>query len=80
MLETIEATIDTLGNVTLNEKIRLDQRRKALVTILEEPAENDESFELVGSLKVIGDLESGSEEISEMFRKSIERSAKELDR
>lgn len=80
MLETIEATIDTLGNVTLNEKIRLDQRRKALVTILEEPAENEESFELVGSLKVIGDLESGSEEISEMFRKSIERSAKELDR
>ena len=80
MLETIEATIDTLGNVTLNEKIRLDQRRKALVTILEEPAENEESFELVGSLKVIGDLESGSEEISEMFRQSIERSAKELDR
>jgi len=38
MLRTIEATIDTDGNVHLQQKIDLPEPRRALVTILDEPA------------------------------------------
>jgi hypothetical protein len=78
MLETIEATIDTLGNVVLSEKVRLGKKHRALVTILEEAPVEKSSFKLVGSLEVVGDLDEGSLEISEMFRNSIERTDKEL--
>src|SRR5436309_3166060 len=37
-------------------------------------------WKLVGSMKLIGDLESANAEIREMFRKSIERSAPDLGR
>ena len=38
MLRTVEATIDTDGKVQLQQKIRLPEPRRALVTILDEPA------------------------------------------
>ncbi len=79
MLETVEATIDTLGNVVLSEKMRLRKKHRALVTILEEAPTKPTSFKLVGSLEILGDLKTGSAEISNMFRRSIERSAEELD-
>ncbi|MBX7060602.1 MAG: hypothetical protein K1X52_03010 [Pyrinomonadaceae bacterium] len=80
MLETVEATIDPVGRVVLKEKVSLRRRHRALVTILDETEDNAESFELVGSAEIIGDLEEGSAKISEMFRDSIERSAKELNK
>jgi len=38
MLRTIEATIDRDGQVHLQQKINLPEPRRALVTILDEPA------------------------------------------
>jgi hypothetical protein len=39
MIHTVEATIDTVGDVHLIEPIRLSGVRRALVTILDEPPE-----------------------------------------
>lgn len=81
MLETVEATIDTLGNVVLAEKIRLPRNQKALVTILnEEPAyETDLKWSLAGSMELIDeDLEAASREISEEINLALEQSAEEL--
>jgi hypothetical protein len=36
MSQTLEATIDTRGRVTLHEDIELGKKRRALVTILDE--------------------------------------------
>jgi len=36
MSQTLEATIDTKGRVTLHEDIELEKKRRALVTILDE--------------------------------------------
>ena len=79
MLETFKATIDTAGNVVLKEKVNLHSEHNALVTVLDETSDVAPPFEMVGSLEILGDLEEGSAEISEMFRKSIERSAKEIN-
>jgi hypothetical protein len=38
MLRTVEATIDKDGKVRLQQKIQLPESRRALVTILDEPA------------------------------------------
>ena len=38
MLRTFEATIDTNGKVHLQQEIQLSEPRRALVTILDEPA------------------------------------------
>ena len=80
MLETVEATIDHFGQVKLNEKLRLDRKRKALVTILnEEPAKSDSEWSLRGSAVLIDeDLESASREISDEINAALERSAEEL--
>jgi hypothetical protein len=39
MLKTIKASIDKDGTVHLNETVKLNSKRKALVTILEEDSE-----------------------------------------
>ena len=82
MLETVEATIDTLGNVVLSEKIRLPRKQKALVTILkDEPAMIDSEWSLAGSMELIDpDLEAASREISEEINLALEKSAEELRR
>lgn len=41
MMQTVEATIDEKGRVSLMEPIRLPFRRRALVTILEEKPADD---------------------------------------
>lgn len=83
MLQTVEATIDPIGQVKLNEKIRLKRKHRALVTILDEfePTKDDEpEWSLVGSVEILDDdLESASREISEMFIRSIEKSGEEVN-
>lgn len=81
MLETVEATIDPLGNVRFKEKISRGRFRKGYLTILdEEPAKTDEpEWDLRGSATLIDeDLESASREISEEINAALERSAEEL--
>ncbi len=39
MLQTVEAEIDVNGTVRLLEPVRVEKRTRALVTLLEEPAE-----------------------------------------
>ncbi len=41
MLKTIEATIDQSGHISLLEAINLPEAKRALVTILDEPAPTD---------------------------------------
>ncbi len=81
MLETVEATIDTLGNVILHEKIRLSRKRKALVTILDDEPQSvtEPEWSLVGSVELIDDdLEGASLEISDEINRAIEKSGDEL--
>lgn len=80
MLETVEATIDHFGHVTLNEKIRLNRKCKALVTILdEEPVRSDSEWSLRGSATLVReDLESASRELSDEINTALERSGEEL--
>ena len=73
MIQTIEAVIDKQGHVILKEKVKFGKVRRALLTILDdEIIENNES--MVGSIEIIDDdLEKGSQEITNLFKKSIER-------
>ena len=43
MIQTVEAVIDESGTVHLTEAVRVSGTRRALVTILEEPARVSES-------------------------------------
>ncbi len=80
MLETIKATIDSAGNVILKEKVKLRGKRDALVILDSDKDGDDPPFELIGSLEIVGNLEQADKEIAEMFNRSIENSAKELNR
>lgn len=78
MIQTVEAVIDAQGRVTLKEKIKIGKVRRALLTILDdETIENNES--MVGSIEIIDeDLESGSEEIANLFNQSLNRTEADL--
>lgn len=77
MIQTVEAIIDVQGRVSVKEKIKPGKVRRALVTILDdEIVENTES--LVGSVEIIGDLESGSREIKSLFNESLDRTEANL--
>lgn len=82
MSQTVEATIDSVGHVVLNKKIRLKGTHKARVTILdavEQPKNGDPEWSLFGSVEILDDdLESASREISDLLNQSIERSGKEV--
>jgi len=81
MQQIVEATIDTVGRVRLDKKIRLDRKHKALVTILdEEPiSKADPEWSLVGSMILVDeDLETASREISEEMNRALEKSAEEF--
>lgn len=81
MLETVEATIDPLGNVKLVEKIRLDRQHRAIVTILDALPEQSLALQwsLAGSMELIDeDLEAASREIAEEMNRAIEHSAEDL--
>ena len=85
MLQTIEAVIDEHGKVHLLETVKLEKARRALVTIL--PAEAaDEAVPKTNRESVVGlgevldeDLQSGSEEIAELFNQSLSKSARDLE-
>ena len=83
MPQVIDATIDSVGHVILNKKIRLNGLHNARVTILDEvkhSTNNASEWSLFGSVEIIDDdLESASREISEMLNRSIERSGEEVN-
>ena len=84
MFETVEATIDPLGNVRFKEKISRGRFRKGYLTILdEEPARIEEDFEwsLAGSAVLLkDDLESARKRYVEEFDAAMDRSVEELNR
>ena len=83
MSQVVDATIDSVGHVVLNKKIRLNGLHNARVTILDEvktEKNGDQEWSLFGSVEIIDDdLESASREISEMLNRSIERSGEEVN-
>lgn len=87
MRQTVEALIDREGRVQLMEKVSITRTRRALVTILEEVEvesgveipTRDVSGSIVGSLELLtDDLETGDQEISQMFGDALLRSGENL--
>jgi hypothetical protein len=82
MMQTIEAVIDEKGRIHLLENVELKNVRRAFVTLLPDSSGNGstskDSIQNLGEI-LDDDLESASREISEKFKKSLEKSAKELD-
>lgn len=83
MSQVVDATIDSVGHVVLNKKIRLNGLHNARVMILDEvkhEKNGDQEWSIFGSVEIIDDdLESASREISEMLNRSIERSGEEVN-
>jgi len=78
MLQTVEAMIDKQGRVSLKEKVKFGKIRRALVTILDDEIVI-KSESMVGSIKIIdGDLEGGSQEITNLFNQSLDRTEANL--
>lgn len=82
MMQTIEAVVDESGRIHLLENVELKNVRRAFVTLLPDSPKNGLSEK--GSLQNLGevldeDLEGASREIAKMFKKSLEKSATELD-
>lgn len=79
MSQTIDAVIDTQGQIRLFEKVKLDKKRRAKVIILDDNETSVSDFSPVGSMELLDDdLEAASREIRVSIDESIERSAKEL--
>lgn len=81
MTETLEATVNSFGQVILRDRITLKKGRRATVTIFddEEPVKPaDSEWQLRGSMELIGDLEAASREISEEINLALEESARQL--
>ncbi len=79
MMQTIEAVIDEKGRIHLLENVELKNVRRAFVTLLPDSSQNDSTANLQNLGEILDDdLESANREISEMFKKSLEKSAKEL--
>jgi hypothetical protein len=55
MLQTVEAIIDANGRVRLLETVKIGKKRKALVTILAEEADNRVEKTIVGSIEILED-------------------------
>jgi len=78
MIQTVEAVIDLQGRITLKEKIKPGKIRRVLVTILDDEIVT-ENKSMVGSIEIIDDdLESGSREIADLFKRSLDRTEAEL--
>jgi len=81
MQQTVEATIDSLGRVTLDKKIKLDRKHRALVTILDDEVSSDSEWMLAGSMTLVDeDLETASKEIADEFNYAIDNSARTLEK
>lgn len=81
MMQTVEAVIDKTGRIHLLENVEVKSVRRAFVTLLPDSPQN--SLSAKGSLQNLGeilddDLETASREITETFKKALEKSAKEL--
>lgn len=79
MLQTVEAVIDAQGRVRLLETVKIGKPRKALVTILDEEEISPAKKSIVGTVEILSDLESARAEISGIFNRSIENTAKKLE-
>ena len=79
MSQTIDAIIDTQGQIRLFEKVKLDKKRRAKVIILDEGEFFDSGYSTVGSMELVDDnLEAASREIADAFNKSLAKSAEDL--
>lgn len=73
MIQTVEAVIDKQGRVSVKEKISTGKVRRALLTILDDEIET-KNDSMIGSIEIIDDdLQNGSQEIADIFNKSIDR-------
>jgi hypothetical protein len=81
MMQTIEAVIDEKGKIHLLEEVNLRNFQRVLVTILPNQTNNAGSPIDITKLGEIldDDLETGRQEISQLFLNSIERTAKTLE-
>lgn len=82
MIRTLEAVVDQAGDVTVLSKIRLKQKRRALVTILDEeprsltPSIQEPTFEPVDDSEILGlwaDREESAIEIARRIREANRR-------
>ncbi len=79
MSQTIDAIIDTQGQIRLFEKVKLDKKHRAKVIILDEGESFDSGYSTVGSMELLDEeLEAASREITDAFNASLEKSAKDL--
>ena len=79
MMQTIEAVVDEKGRIHLLENVELKNVRRAFVTLLPDSSQNDSTGNLQNLGEILDDdLEEASREITAMFKKSLEKSAKEL--
>jgi hypothetical protein len=62
MIRTVESLIDENGRVSLLEEIQLPTARRALVTILEEPAEKPIEPALLSEAALAGDWQRAEED------------------
>ena len=60
MSQTLEATIDPKGRITLHEKISLEKERRALVTVLDEEPKVDISETALLSEKALAERETAA--------------------
>ena len=82
-MQTIEAVIDEKGKVHLLEPVNLKTTHRVFITILpNQPNVKDESSVDITKLGEIldDDLDTARQEIAQSFFKSIENSAKELEK
>ena len=78
MIQTVEAVIDEQGRISVKGKIKPGKVRRALVTILDDEI-MEKSESMVGSIDIIDDdLESGSREIANLFKQSLDRTEAEF--
>jgi hypothetical protein len=80
MLETVNATIDPSGKVSLLERVKLGRKHKALVTILDDEPDRESEWSLAGSATLIDDdLEDASRKFAAEFSNAIRTSGEEFD-
>jgi hypothetical protein len=81
MMQTFEAVIDTGGRVSLLETIKLDKKKRALVTILDDEKIQPDEMSIFGSMELLDeDLVGASRQIAEMFNRSIEKAGENLSK
>jgi hypothetical protein len=62
MIQTVEALVDENGSVSLLEEVHLPSARRALVTILEEPARESTETALLSEAALAADWNRAEED------------------